>query len=61
MAGNEYIGKTSAGINGAPSVLGYAQNKLDNPYIGQTTQGVTSVPQVGTGVQSVAWAEQLPI
>ena len=48
-AGNDYIGKTSAGISGAPSVLGYAQNKMDNPYIGQTTQGVTSVPQVGTG------------
>lgn len=38
-ANNAYIGATSKGIQGAPSVIGYAQQaQYNNPYLGQNTQ-----------------------
>lgn len=49
-ASNSYIGATSKGVTGAPSVLDYAmKGQANNPYIGMTTKGITDVPIVSTG------------
>lgn len=47
-AANPYIGQQSQGINGAPSVMPYAQqiaaqSQQTNPYLGQTTQQAAQV------------------
>lgn len=49
-ASNTYIGATSKGVSGAPSVLDYAmRGQALNSYIGMTTRGITDVPTVSTG------------
>lgn len=42
QASNEWIGNTTGGISGAPSVMPYAQgSRLDNPYLGGTSGNVS--------------------
>lgn len=53
-ASNSYIGDTSKGVSGAPSVLDYAlKGASNNPFIGMTTQGISSVPTVAAGTNAV--------